>query len=228
MTRRFITSALVAVLVLSCSPGIEPMTDQPSADLSEPHFLQWSPADGPLRLTAIGAIAERDPVRAGDGPTELVFNEISLSSYAARFWAVRGKERTLQLNYLSPMGTSPFLRLEIDDPAIRPDGSSIAYGDSVLITVLVDPVNIRVSLEPTGLQFGHEADLEMWWTGTNGDLNGDGVVDTRDLEIEKQWLGLWYQEGAGTPWTPIPAEKSLSDKRLEADLKHFSGYAVSW
>jgi hypothetical protein len=227
MKRNIVYPTLAAVLALSCSPGTEPQSHEPSASSTAPHFVAWSPANGSLHLTAAGDLAATR-LTTGSRAEGLSLSEIALDDYEASFWAVRGEERSLTLNYQSPSGTSPFLRIGITDPAIRPDGTPIAYGDSILITVIVDPTNIRVALEPTGLKLGTETTFDMWWTGANGDLDGNGQVDAQDAEIEQQWLGLWYQEGADTPWTPIPAEKSLAEKRLHALLQHFSGYAVSW
>jgi hypothetical protein len=224
-TRRTLICLAALLIAWACHEGTAPS----SFDGAEPHFLKWS-GDAAPRFTATGGLEGSATTRTGQEPTELALSTIALDAYRASVWAVRGKERRLQLDYVSPNGTSPFLLLEIEGPTMRPDGSTIAWGDSVLVTAIVDPENIRVSLEPTGLQFSsyHPAELKMWWTGANGDLNGDGLVDGQDAEIETQWLGLWFQEGTGSPWTQIPAEKSVSEKRLKAYLKHFSGYAVSW
>jgi hypothetical protein len=76
--------------------------------------------------------------------------------------------------------------------------------------------------------FGTPAQLQFWYGGANGDLNGDGVVNGADATIESQLLGMWYQEGSTNPWTAVSATQSLSTKSFTAALQHFSGYAVSW
>src|SRR5260370_189469 len=101
-------------------------------------------------------------------------------------------------------------------------------GASVLIRLTVAPINIKVSLEPTGLRFGVPAQLQLWYGGAGGDLNGDGVVDSTDAQIESQLLGLWYREGADSAWTPLPANHSLADRSFISALQHFCDYAVSW
>jgi hypothetical protein len=157
-----------------------------------------------------------------------VTTSLSLGAYKASFWAVRGESRRLQINYSSGGGTQPFLRLTIADPTSAPGLGELAKGDSVLVTATVDPDDLAVDLQPTGLTFGAPAQLELWYGGASGDLNEDGVVDGADAAIEQQLLGMWYQEGAASPWTAIAATKSLAEKRLSAGLQHFSGYAVSW
>ena len=155
---------------------------------------------------------------------------LSLAQYTATFWAVRGEERSLQINYVSVTGdtSSPFLRLVVDDPAYVPGLGDLAPGDSVLMTVTIDPSNIKISLEPTGLLFGHPAQLQIWYGGAGGDLNGDGVVDDADAWIEAQLLGMWYREGADSSWTEMPAAQSLADKSFTSALPHFSEYALCW
>jgi hypothetical protein len=186
-----------------------------------PHILQWP---GTPQFSAVGAPAGR-----GSGailrPTGL-----SLAQYSGTFWAVRGVQRSVQINYLSAAGDTsfPFLRLAITDPVYVPGRGELAPGDSVLITVGVDTTQIKVSLEPTGLVFGEPAQLQISYGGAAGDLNGDGVVDSADSYIESQLLGLWYREGSDSAWTPIPAVQSLSEKSFTSGLLHFCEYAVSW
>jgi hypothetical protein len=94
--------------------------------------------------------------------------------------------------------------------------------------VTIDTLHIKVSLEPTGLLFGDPAELRISYGGADGDLNGDGVVDEADADIETQLLGLWYREGAESAWTRILASQSVADKSFIGALAHFSEYAVSW
>jgi hypothetical protein len=155
---------------------------------------------------------------------------LKLDSPVATFWAVRGESRSVQINYADSAGgtTSPFLRLVITDPTYVPGQGELAPGDSVLITVTVDTENIAVSLEPSGLVFGDAAQLEIWYGGAGGDLNGDGAVDSTDAYIESQLLGLRYREGAEDEWTDVPATHWLADKSFTSALPHFCLYAVSW
>jgi hypothetical protein len=143
---------------------------------------------------------------------------------------VRGEARSIQINYLSATGdtNSAFLRLTTTDPAYVPGLGDLAPGDSVLITVTIDPDNIKVSLEPTGLLFGEPGQLQISYGGADGDLNGDGVVDDTDAYIESQLLGLWYREGTNGVWEPIPAVQELADKSFVSALPHFCEYAISW
>jgi len=222
--RRHLIPLALAVFAARCADGPHPTwVQQPLAPA--PHFLRWAGGSAP-QLTAIGTGS------GGGNPDVFLASSsgLSLAQYTATFWAVRGEERSLQINYVSVTGdtSSPFLRLVVDDPAYVPGLGDLAPGDSVLMTVTIDPSNIKISLEPTGLLFGNPAQLQIWYGGAGGDLNGDGVVDDADAWIEAQLLGMWYREGADSSWTEMPAAQSLADKSFTSALPHFSEYALCW
>lgn len=222
--RRALIPLALVLLAAGCFDGRQPVAvQQPSAPT--PHFLRWADPLA-MRFSAVGAISNPGAaaalVSSSDG--------ISLDRYTAAFWAVRGETRSVQINYLSSTGdtTFPFLQLTITDPVFVPGIGNLESGDSVLVTVTIDPADIKVSLEPTGLLFGDAAQLQISYGGASGDLNGDGAVDETDADIETQLLGLWYREGAESAWTRIPASQAVSDKSFISALLHFSEYAVSW
>jgi hypothetical protein len=154
---------------------------------------------------------------------------LSLDTYQVSFWAVRGESRSVQINYQSSIDSvvHPFLQLTTTDPQFVPGVGELAVGDSVLVTVTVDTSKIGVSLEPTGLQFGTPSQLKIFYSGANGDLNGDGVVDSTDIRLEAQLLGLWYRETDGDPWTQISATQSVDEKSFSYALPHFCDYDVA-
>jgi hypothetical protein len=169
---------------------------------------------------AIGAVAVKPAPWTGP----------ALDQFQVSVWAVRGQQRSVRINYLDTPGPAPqpFLRLDVTDPISAPGIGAIAVGDSVLITVTVDPASILVQLEPSGIQFGQPAHVQLWYGGAGGDLNGDGVVDGTDTDIETRLLHLWCQAGPAEPWAAIPAVRSALDKTFTADLGHFSNYAVAF
>ncbi len=224
----------LALLAVGCVGPHPTAVQQPPAQ--GPHFLRWA-GNSPPQFRAIdplaGSTAGGGGLSSGSGVLSYDLapgSSIKLTHSTATFWAVRGQQRSAQINYVSVTGdtTSPFLRLTISDPATVPVVGALAPGDSVLITVTIDTLKIAVSLEPTGLQFGDPAQLQIWYAGAGGDLNGDGVVDSTDARIESQLLGLWYREGATNAWTQIPAVQSLADQSFTSSLLHFCDYAVSW
>jgi len=154
---------------------------------------------------------------------------LSLDKYRVSFWAVRGESRSVQINYTSSANNQPhpFLVLTTTDPRYVPGVGDIDSHDSVLVTVIVDTTKIGVSLEPHGLQFGEPAQLKIWYGGASGDLNGDGVVDSTDSQIEAQLLGLWYRPDETQPWVHLAANQSIEEKSFTYALPHFSMYAVA-
>jgi hypothetical protein len=222
--RRSLIPLALALCAARCTNGSYPTAvEQPAAPAL--HFLRW--AGSSPQFTAIGALSGPS---VGGALLASPSAGLHLDRYTASFWAVRGEPRSIQINYLSSTGdtSSAFLRLTTADPAYVPGVGDLAPGDSVLITVTIDPDNIKVSLEPTGLLFGEPGQLQISYGGADGDLNGDGVVDDTDSYIESQLLGLWYREGTDSVWERIPAVQVLSDKSFVSALPHFSEYAVSW
>ncbi len=213
--RRSLMVFAVALSVARCAD--QPTAVQPPA---APQFLKWSATP---EFTA-----RLDPRQRRSGAMSLT-PPLSLDQYTVSFWAVRGESRSVQINYSSSIDdeTHPFLVLTTTDPTSVPGVGELALGDSVLITVTVDTTKIGVSLEPHGLQFGAPAELKMWYGGAGGDLNGDGAVDSTDVNIEAMLLGLWYREDAANPWTQLPAAQSIADKLFRYGLAHFSQYAVA-
>jgi hypothetical protein len=228
--RRALVPLALALVLTRCSDDRHPTTG-PQTTAPAPRFLHWAEAVPP-RFTAVGAIlGSGGDGEMGDGmQASALVDGISLDRYTAAFWAVRGEARSVQINYLSSTGDTsfPFLTLTITDPVFVPGQGDLAPGDSVLVTVTIDPNDIKVSLDPTGTLFGEPAQLRMSYGGAGGDLNGDGLVDGTDAEIETRLLGLWYREGAESSWARIPASQVVSDKSFISALLHFSEYAVSW
>jgi hypothetical protein len=227
MSVRSLIPLALALFAARCSDPIgAPPTAVPQQPGAAPHFLRWAGTSSP-QFSASGAISA--PVTSG-GLLASLTPGLSLQQYTASLWAVRGQQRSVQINYLSSTGdtSAQFLRFTADDPAYVPGVGNLAPGDSVLITLTVNPDTIKVSLGPTGLQFGNPAQLQVWYGGAGGDLNGDGVVDSIDARIETQLLGMWYRERVDSAWTKIPATQSLTDKSFLSVLQHFCEYAVSW
>lgn len=223
--RRCLILVALALFGAGCADDRYPTAVQPPP-AAGPHLLRWA-GPVPPQFSAVGAVSS--PTVNG-GFLAFLSSGISLDQYTARFWAVRGQDRSVQINYVDSTGhiTARFLQLAKVDPVYVPDRGYLAPGDSVLIAVTIDPIDIKVSFEPTGLRFDDPAELQISYGGAGGDLNGDGVVDDRDAYIEGQLLGMWYREGADAGWTRISASQSVSDKSFTSALAHFSQYAVSW
>lgn len=222
-TARLTVGVVVALLALvACS------------DLTEP---RGGPFEGTIAASAgpgsSGAptsqsVEDHILVQADDAPP--------LETLQAQFWAVAGERQTFKIRYDVPVeqeNPSPdFFRLDLKQRSLvaLPDGTPLAAGDSVLITVTVDPSRLLVELEPTGLRFDPKepAELRLVYLRANADFNGDGVVDAADGAIETGALGIFFRLDASSPWEAVEADQDLTRKRFDADIDHFSGYTVSW
>lgn len=154
---------------------------------------------------------------------------------AVSFYAVRGEGREALVYYRPAAGSgdsTEFLHFTMPARALvqRPDGTPIAMGDSLLITIrVVDPARFITEFEPAGLRFDPAAParLEMHFAEADRDLDADGDEDALDVELTRS-LAIWRQAAAGQPWTRLSSLLVESTKEVQADLYGFSNYAIAY
>lgn len=162
-------------------------------------------------------------------------NAPPLAASVVAFWAVRGQDREARIWYRPAIGqtdSSEFVEFKVPGAALlkRPDGTSIAAGDSVLITITVlDATRLIVGFEPSGLQFDPHvpARLKIRFAETDDDYNEDGHVDATDESI-KQQFSLWRQEAVGQPWFKVFSVVVEDLEEVEADITGFTSYAIAY
>lgn len=160
--------------------------------------------------------------------TFLRFNSPSaITTRTGSFWAVKGKDRELEIRYADG---EDFLEFKVPSVSLyrAPDGRTYQNGDSVLITVTVDPLNrFIVYFEPSGLTFlpSEPARLEMNYLKADDDIDDDGDRDSRDEQLEQQ-LKIWKQERPGQPWVPQNSFRIGGDE-IEARIFSFTGFAMA-
>ncbi|HJR50662.1 MAG TPA: hypothetical protein VJ794_06115, partial [Gemmatimonadales bacterium] len=88
----------------------------------------------------------------------LAENSPPLFNPEVSFYAVRGENREAEISFVDDERPGEpgerYLELRVDAEALaaRPDGSPVADGDSVLITIrVVDPAQLLFEFEPAGL-----------------------------------------------------------------------------
>ena len=158
-----------------------------------------------------------------------------LATTQTRFYAVKGRSAALDLYFHAAPGqvdSLKFLEFRIGSTSLdrRPDGSAIADGDSVLITLTVtDPSHLVVDFQPSGLLFApnDKPTLRLYYTACGDDLNYDGRVDAGDVAIQSQ-LAIWRQEVPGQPWLKMGSVQISNLKELDAELPGFTGYAAAY
>ncbi|MFL5579200.1 MAG: hypothetical protein ACJ8AO_02420 [Gemmatimonadaceae bacterium] len=161
----------------------------------------------------------------------------ALESTTLSFWATKGQEEEVAIRYLPRLGSGDaegedFLRFRLEAESLRrrPDGSAIAVGDSVLITIaVVDPVHLIASFQPSGLQFDPDrpARLRFRFAETDDDRDEDGDVDAEDDAIRSE-LAIWRQEQLGQPWVRLSSRLEVGVDEVEARLTGFTNYAVAY
>jgi hypothetical protein len=157
-----------------------------------------------------------------------------LQTYQVSFWARRGTQTTVFVNYRRRPGQwfpDPFLRfrIPINGLVAGAGGVPLARGDSVRITLTIDTVSFNVDFQPSGVLFSTSspAQLAIWYQDANPDLNGDGIVDATDQALKDQ-LAIWYRGSKAGPWKQVWSKNDSSQEVVTAALYHFSQYAVCW
>lgn len=150
------------------------------------------------------------------------------------FYARKGEDREVALYFTDGVGgrgTIYFLlRVYAGSLATLPDGTPIAEGDSVLITVRVpDPARVLFDVQPTGLQFdpAAPAELLLHYNEVDPDLDRDGDVDADDLAIESS-LAVWRQEVPGQAFMRLPSVVNLALDGALTFIPGFTRFAVAY
>jgi hypothetical protein len=197
-----------------------------------------------LRLPALALLASLLACTSDTtGPTQKTEAQLTFLRYAVAappfesvtvaFWAVKGENREGSIYFLDQNGQrgQEFARLRVDATSLSalPDGTPIATGDSVLITMRVDTTRLEVELEPAGLAFSasRPAFLRVDYDSADPDFNDDGSVDAEDSVVESL-LAIWRQRAAGEPYQELGTARFEPLKRLEAELTGFSRYAIAY
>lgn len=144
------------------------------------------------------------------------------------FWAVKGENRGLVLRYADT--NAEFMRFEVDAASLwkRPDGTTFQTGDSIYISVKVDPAGAMIfRFAPSGLEFdgAQPARLTIDSSRRNPDLNGNGWVGPDDMLLHLR-AGIWKQELPLLPWLKLP-EVNLSGDVARADIHDFTGFGMA-
>lgn len=157
-----------------------------------------------------------------------------LQGTSVSFYAKRGEDREASLCYADIEGGcgEEFVHFKVNGQSLltRPDGTPIAPGDSVLITISVpDPALAQVEFQPSGLRFNplEPAELKIRYQYVDDDLDENGTVDDNDTMLFNQ-LAIWQQETVGGVFSKLTTAKLESSGEFEARVIGFSRYAIAY
>ena len=214
---------VAAVSVAACAPDRLASVDDTAA-----RSAALTPRTG--GPSANDAVVDDDPhfvAAAAGAPT--------IANPLVTFWAVKGRDTTVQMYYHSTTSgrdSTPFFSIRVRARSLwkRPDGSTIADGDSVQITLtLVDAERLIVDCQPSGLRFDPKdpARARMSFEFTDSDVNDDGRVDAADTALTKTFA-IWRQETTDAPWYRQLSNLSFGAHEVETDVGGFTSYAIAW
>ena len=146
-----------------------------------------------------------------------------LLTYSTSFAAVQGEGDTFIVFYEDEwnpgMQGDWFLKLNIPSDAQFVDelGNPVAEGDTVVVTVDIDPSLFFVRFGPHGSTFAG---------------NKPATLQFNYSYAESGWnendLAVWYQPTEGESWNEEPTQIDKKKNRVTIELYHFSNYAVAW
>jgi len=198
-------------------------------------------ACGAMLLAAASChTADTAPTDDGKDLSELhelhvTYDYPKLATPQVSFYAVKGKVSGADLWYHARPGaadSTKFVEFRLGAGSLdkRPDGSAIAMGDSVLITLTAsDPTHMMIEFQPSGLKFSitDQPSLKMFWVACGDDVNYDGKVDANDDLITSQ-LGIWRQETPGARWFHLGSAVLKGSREIDVQLAGFTGYAIMY
>lgn len=200
--------------------------------------IYWNLALG-LIAAGLGACSDPNEPPEQRPPSELQIirlpaNHPPFFNDSVAFYAKKGRDADGFIYFKKPNGERgdkfAGLKIKAGSLLVRPDGTSIADGDSVLIVMkLADANQLLVEMRPSGLTFSaaEPAELKVEYEETEGDLDGDGDVDDRDEAIEQQ-LSIWRQENPGAAFIKVGTVKTEGLRELKGTLTSFSRFAVAY
>lgn len=137
-----------------------------------------------------------------------------------RFYAVVGQDRSATVYYDD---ATPFATFDVPQGALAtsPDGSPIANGDSLQITVAIaDSASLIVGFQPAGLVFanGHPATLTLSFAHASQHLS----------QGNESMLSLWREEHPGDPWHKVPSTMQKNQQTVTGRVDGFTVYATAY
>ena len=200
--RFFLTSLLVGVLAVACTDGAAPpLEDEAVVQAAAMQPIAWqTPSVGMSDSTPAGSGSWDARIPRSSG--------IATTDDSASVWAVRGEgtyiymfRHVLVCDDEGHCADDKVRHSSITVPAnallTRPDGTPIAQGDSVLISLVADENTSHVHLYPSGLQFDPNAPviLRVYY-------DASGMSSSQEDALE-----MWYQAQLNDPWSMIQAEQ---------------------
>jgi hypothetical protein len=137
-----------------------------------------------------------------------------------RFYAVAGQDRSATMYY---QDSTAFVTFDVPANALanNPDGSPIADGDSIPITVAIaDSARLIVGFQPAGLVFasGHPALLTLSFAHATQHLSPGN----------ESKLSLWREEQPGDPWHKVPSNTRQDLETVTGRVDGFTVYATAY
>lgn len=178
-----------------------------------------------LATVAIAGCSTADDPDVGVPQSSLHFltpdsNAPGFTADTIRFYAVAGQDRSATMYYSD---STPFATFDVPANALvnNPDGSAIAPGDSIQVTVAIaDSSNLIVGFQPAGLVFanGHPAQLTLSFAHASQHLSQGNELK----------LSLWREEHPGDPWHKIPSNTRQDLQTVTGRVQGFTVYATAY
>lgn len=146
------------------------------------------------------------------------------NSNIVSFYAKVGEDRTGEIFVDGTSGGNGDrivrLRIKKDAQIVLPNGTKVAKGDSVLISMQVtDLTTLKTHFEPAGIQFkgNNVAQLAFWYNHTSAAAAGNANL-----------LAIWKQETNTSPWVKLTSAVDGTTSSVSAYIPGFTNYVIAY
>ena len=233
---------LKRLLGIACIALVAACSDNTAPDVGGLSLAKGGNGNGRSSSTETtdASASTMDPTKATDGSDEIASLEPMTCPYAdalagepcvlrhasdapplatleTSFLAVQGRRAQIDFDWSDGEFYGKII-IPRDAQLLDESGQPLAKGESVLITVQLDPDQFLIRFGPHGSTFLGRNPALLIFDVRRADFGTAGPKGTQ----------IWYQPHEGDEWNALASTWDIKNWAIEVPIFHFSNYAVAW